>query len=161
MRDLADSLRQASGLLENGELAESESILARVAHEFPDSPDVFFLLGVVLHGHSEGAAPAWRFLREGRRPAHERQGHAGQQGEFHEISAKHLATSSQLTPLIREKITRPDDFVKFGVLTSAATKLIGEDLIAFLAGNRALSIAPPAEGPGAPRGKAVTVSSGR
>ena len=50
MRDLADSLRQASGLLENGELGESESILARVVHEFPDSPDVFFLLGVVLHG---------------------------------------------------------------------------------------------------------------
>ena len=47
--DLVDSLRQASGLLERGELAESANLLAGVAYEFPDSPDVFFLLGVALH----------------------------------------------------------------------------------------------------------------
>ena len=47
--DLVDSLRRASGLLERGELAESANLLAGVAYEFPDSPDVFFLLGVALH----------------------------------------------------------------------------------------------------------------
>jgi protein O-GlcNAc transferase len=49
MRDLAESLRQASGLLERGEPAQSESVLALAVREFPASPDAFFLLGVALH----------------------------------------------------------------------------------------------------------------
>ena len=49
VKDPVDSLRQASGLLERGELAESALVLARVAHEFPDNPDVLFLHGVALH----------------------------------------------------------------------------------------------------------------
>ena len=49
MGDLADGLRQASGLLERGELAQAESVLALVVREFPASPDAFFLLGAALH----------------------------------------------------------------------------------------------------------------
>ena len=47
--DLADGLRQASGLLERGELTHAEKVLGLVVREFPGSPDAFFLLGAVFH----------------------------------------------------------------------------------------------------------------
>ncbi|OFZ18339.1 MAG: hypothetical protein A2X94_12355 [Bdellovibrionales bacterium GWB1_55_8] len=58
----------------------------------------------------------------------------------HRIAAKHLATAAQLLPLLRNKIEGPADLVRLGVLSQHAAELIGEELIAFLNGNRAVSV---------------------
>jgi ribonuclease D len=58
----------------------------------------------------------------------------------HRIAAKHLSTVAQLVPLLRNKITSPEDLAKTGVLSGEATKLIGPDLIAFLEGKKALAV---------------------
>jgi ribonuclease D len=58
----------------------------------------------------------------------------------HRIAAKHLSTVSQLVPLLRSKIEKPEDLVAAGVLTGEAAKLIGAELIAFLGGKRGLSV---------------------
>jgi ribonuclease D len=58
----------------------------------------------------------------------------------HRIAAKHLVTSKQLLPVLRNRPESPEDFVKYDILTSSAAKLIGEELLAFLKGKRALQI---------------------
>ncbi len=58
----------------------------------------------------------------------------------HRIAAKHLVTSKQLLPVLRNRIEAPADFVKHEILTESAAALIGEELLAFLKGRRALQI---------------------
>ena len=59
----------------------------------------------------------------------------------HDIAAKHLTTVGQLLPLLRNKIEEPQDLVKHGILSEHAAQLIGEELIAFIKGKRAMSVA--------------------
>jgi ribonuclease D len=58
----------------------------------------------------------------------------------HRIAAKHLVTSKQLLPLLRNKMDASSDFVKHEILTEDAAALIGEELLAFLKGKRALQV---------------------
>ncbi|MDR3608612.1 MAG: HRDC domain-containing protein [Oligoflexia bacterium] len=58
----------------------------------------------------------------------------------HRIAAKHLMTTSQLLALLRHKIEAPQDLVKHEILSEDAARLIGAELIAFLAGKRGLFI---------------------
>jgi ribonuclease D len=69
--------------------------------------------------------------------------YVGMLADQHRIAAKHLMTSAQLLPLLRTPIRTPEDFVKSGVLGKEAARLIGEELIAFMRGERALSIDGP------------------
>ncbi len=57
-----------------------------------------------------------------------------------EISARHLVTSDELLPLLRGRFTTVEQAVKAGHLTAGAGKLIGGDLLAIIAGKRALSL---------------------
>ncbi len=66
--------------------------------------------------------------------------YVGMLADRHRIAAKHLMTSAQLLPLLRADIRVPEDFVKAGVLGKDAARLIGEELIAFIHGQRALSV---------------------
>ena len=59
----------------------------------------------------------------------------------HNISVKHLVTAPQLMPLFRAgALTGPQDLVSEGLLSAGAAHLIGDEVIAFLQGKRALSI---------------------
>jgi ribonuclease D len=66
--------------------------------------------------------------------------YVGMLADEHRIAAKHLMTTAQLLPLLRAPINTPEDFVKSGVLGKEAARLIGAELIAFMRGQRALSI---------------------
>jgi ribonuclease D len=56
------------------------------------------------------------------------------------VAMKHLLTTSQLLPLLREKTTRPEDWVEKKLLTSESFRLVGKELWALLQGKRALSV---------------------
>ncbi len=56
------------------------------------------------------------------------------------IAMKHLLTANQLLPLLREKVSSPDEWVAKKLLSVDAAKLIGGELLALLQGRRALSI---------------------
>jgi ribonuclease D len=58
----------------------------------------------------------------------------------HRIAAKHLMTTAQLLPLLRNPISTPEDLVRFSILTDEAARLIGAELIEFIQGKRALYI---------------------
>lgn len=58
----------------------------------------------------------------------------------HKIAARHLTTTDQLLTLLRKKMSSPGDLVAAGVLSDAAASLVGEELVAFLNGKRALSV---------------------
>jgi ribonuclease D len=58
----------------------------------------------------------------------------------HRIAAKHISTAGQLLPLLREKLDTPEQLVKAGLLTREAAMLVGEELIAFVRGKRALLV---------------------
>jgi ribonuclease D len=58
----------------------------------------------------------------------------------HRIAAKHLMTTAQLLPLLRNPISGPEDLVRFNILTDEAARLIGAELIEFIHGKRALFI---------------------
>ncbi len=58
----------------------------------------------------------------------------------HRIAAKHLMTTAQLLPLLRNPISAPEDLVRFSILTDEAARLIGSELIEFIHGKRALFI---------------------
>jgi ribonuclease D len=58
----------------------------------------------------------------------------------HRIAAKHLMTTAQLLPLLRNPIGAPEDLVRFNILTDEAARLIGAELIEFIHGKRALFI---------------------
>jgi ribonuclease D len=65
----------------------------------------------------------------------------------HRIAAKHLMTAPQLLPLLRNRPESPADLVKLGILSEEASRLIGQEIIAMVKGERALSI----------RGKSIEV----
>jgi ribonuclease D len=56
------------------------------------------------------------------------------------IAAKYLSTVAQLVPLLRNKIESTEDLVANGILSAEATRLIGQELIEFLHGNRGLAV---------------------
>ncbi|MCM2323462.1 MAG: HRDC domain-containing protein [Oligoflexia bacterium] len=58
----------------------------------------------------------------------------------HRIASKHLLSTGQLLPLLRSKAGTPDELVRQGLLGQEAAQLIGEELIAFMQGKRALSL---------------------
>lgn len=58
----------------------------------------------------------------------------------HRIAAKHLMTAPQLLPLLRNRPESPMDLVKAGILGEDASRLIGEEIIAMVKGERALVI---------------------
>ncbi len=58
----------------------------------------------------------------------------------HRIAAKHLTNAAQLLPLLRGEIKTPSDLVDSGALTREAAHLVGDELIAFVHGKRALSV---------------------
>ena len=58
----------------------------------------------------------------------------------HKVAAKHLMTSPKLLTLLRSQAEKPEDLVRFGILTEEASQLIGEELIAMIQGKRALLI---------------------
>jgi ribonuclease D len=58
----------------------------------------------------------------------------------HKIAAKHLMTTAQLLPLLRSRISRPEELSQTGILSEEAAMLIGEELIAMIQGKRALVV---------------------
>jgi ribonuclease D len=56
----------------------------------------------------------------------------------HKIAAKHLMATAKLLPLLRSKITAPEELIDAGILSEEATRLIGNELIGMLNGKRAL-----------------------
>lgn len=60
--------------------------------------------------------------------------------DHHRIALKHLSTVSQLLPLVRQNITCADDLVKMGVLNAHAAKLVGQEIVDFMCGRKALSV---------------------
>ncbi len=58
----------------------------------------------------------------------------------HKIAAKHLISSSQLLSFVRSHVESPQDLVEAGILEKDAAHLIGEEIIAFVRGKRALSV---------------------
>ena len=58
----------------------------------------------------------------------------------HRIAAKNLLTSSQLLGVLRRKAKQPTDLVGENLLTEGAASLVGAEILAFLAGQRALSV---------------------
>ena len=60
--------------------------------------------------------------------------------EEHRIATRHLAGSNRLLPLLRRSFKTKEEIVAAGVLGPEAVDLIGDDLLAFLQGKRALSV---------------------
>jgi ribonuclease D len=58
----------------------------------------------------------------------------------HRIAAKHLTNTAALLPLLRGTVKTPEDLVESGALTREAASLVGDELIAFVRGKRALSV---------------------
>ncbi len=58
----------------------------------------------------------------------------------HKIASKHLMSTSKLLPLLRSKIENSEELGKAGILSEAAARLIGEELIAMIRGKRALIV---------------------
>ncbi len=56
------------------------------------------------------------------------------------IAMKHLLTAGQLLPLLREKVSHPDEWVAKKLLSAESARLIGGELLALLQGRRALSV---------------------
>jgi ribonuclease D len=60
----------------------------------------------------------------------------------HQIAVKHLVTSAQLLPLFRSQAVSSEDWVKQGLLSAGAARLVGDEILAMLQGKRVLSVAP-------------------
>ncbi|MFZ9595613.1 MAG: ribonuclease D [Bdellovibrionia bacterium] len=58
----------------------------------------------------------------------------------HQVAAKHLLLSSQFLPLLRSRTQDPSQWVSAGILTEEASQMIGQDLVDFLQGKRALAV---------------------
>jgi hypothetical protein len=56
------------------------------------------------------------------------------------IAMKHLMTMNQLLPILREKVSSPDEWVEKKLLSAEAARLVGGELHALLQGKRALSV---------------------
>ncbi len=64
----------------------------------------------------------------------------GMLADEHRIAAKHLVVSAQLLPLLRSKARDGADLAREGLLSEGAARLIGDEVVAFLRGRRALSV---------------------
>lgn len=58
----------------------------------------------------------------------------------HKVAAKHFLTVAQLLPLIRKPPQKAEDLVSTGALGPEAARLIGQEVVAMLRGERALRI---------------------
>lgn len=58
----------------------------------------------------------------------------------HQIASKYLVTAAQLLPLLRSEAKSADEWVKDDLMSEGAAQLIGEEILAFLQGRRALSV---------------------
>lgn len=58
----------------------------------------------------------------------------------HRIAIRHLATSSQLLPLLRAQAKTPQEFIDKEILSPGAARLVGQEIIDFLSGKRVLSV---------------------
>jgi ribonuclease D len=107
------------------------------------------ILEAIRRGAESGAAPAHPVSRGPRQEipsAEENQVldllkcYVGILADRHQIAAKHLLTTAQLLPLLRSGSTNAADLEKKGLLSPSAAKLVGDELLAFLNGKRALSV---------------------
>ena len=58
----------------------------------------------------------------------------------HRIATRHLVISAQLLPLLRSEAKTAADLVTDGLLSEGSGHLVGEEILAFLRGKRALSV---------------------
>ncbi len=58
----------------------------------------------------------------------------------HAISARNLVTTQQLLPLLRSEAMTAEALAEEGVLSQASARLVGDEILAFLRGKRALSV---------------------
>lgn len=64
----------------------------------------------------------------------------GMLADKHKIAIRHLATTSQMLPLIRSNFETKEDLYKSRILSDETVALIGEELLTFLAGRLALFV---------------------
>ncbi len=107
------------------------------------------ILDAIRRGAESGAAPVNPVSRGPRQEipsAEENQVldllkcYVGILADRHQLAAKHLMTTAQLLPLLRSGARSADDLEKKGLLTPSAAKLVGDEILAFLNGQRALSV---------------------
>ncbi len=60
--------------------------------------------------------------------------------DTHEVALRHIVVSAQLLSIVRLDAKVPGDFVTDGVLSQESADLVGQEIIDFLAGRKALSI---------------------
>ncbi len=60
--------------------------------------------------------------------------------DAHHVAPKHLMTSNQLLPLLRNKVENEADLRSLGILSEEANRLIGKELLEFVQGKKALWI---------------------
>ncbi len=58
----------------------------------------------------------------------------------HRIASRHLMTTQQLLPILRSGATQRQALVEQGLLSLGAADLVGDELVAFIHGKRALSV---------------------
>jgi ribonuclease D len=58
----------------------------------------------------------------------------------HRISARHLLPPGPALELLRGKVKTKEDLIRSGILSDSAWNLVGDELLAFLHGKRALSV---------------------
>jgi ribonuclease D len=62
----------------------------------------------------------------------------------HKIAVRHLATTHQLLDLVRHsRVTDPQEWVNREILTLPSAELVGQEILDFLNGRRALSVEVP------------------
>jgi len=67
----------------------------------------------------------------------------------HRIAVRHIATTHQLLDLVRQaRVESAQEWVSRGVLSPFAADLVGQEMLSFLQGNRALSVEVPPPGKG-------------
>src|SRR5690606_36227059 len=58
----------------------------------------------------------------------------------HRIAVKNLLSSAQMLPVLRSRATTVDELVAEGLISRGAARLIGEEMLDFLRGKRAISL---------------------
>jgi ribonuclease D len=66
--------------------------------------------------------------------------YVGLLADSHKISSKNILTTSQLLPVLRSGAKTPRDLIGPDLLSAPAAEMVGEELIAFLSGKRALHV---------------------
>jgi ribonuclease D len=64
----------------------------------------------------------------------------GMLADQHRIAAKHLLTAHQLLPVLRSGAISADELSTKGLVSHGASQIIGDELVAFIQGRRALSV---------------------